>query len=241
MPHQRRSLLPGLHIPIAFLLSEQKSLPLLRLDGRTVVDSSGIIEAMEEVLPRPNLYPASPSARRRALELEDFFDEELGPHIRCAWFFELLPHTEYSAAMLSMGAGPWMQRLYRRMFPVIRAAMRRDMRITAETAEVGRAKTLAALDRIVAELQPSGYLVGDQFSVADLTAAALLSPVVLPPEFPYPPPEPLPLAARAFRDTLSSHPAFQWAAEMYRRHRGRSYALNIPPFLRRLMGRDGWA
>jgi glutathione S-transferase len=31
-----------------------------------------------------------------------------------------------------------------------------------------------ALDRISRELQPSGYLVGEAFSVADLTAAAML-------------------------------------------------------------------
>ena len=53
----------------------------------------------------------------------------------------------------------------------------------------------AALDRLEAELQPSGYLVGERFSVADLTAAALLAPVVLPPEFPYRPPGPLPAPA----------------------------------------------
>ena len=48
-----------------------------------------------------------------------------------------------------------------------------------------RAKVLAALDRLEAELDASGeYLVGDSFSVADLTAASLLYPLVNPPEGP---------------------------------------------------------
>src|SRR2546430_16684269 len=64
------------------------------------------------------------------------------------------------------------------------------------------ARVRAGLDRIVAELGPSGHLVGDAFSVADLTAAALLSPIVLPPEFPYPPPEPRPRHFLALRAPL---------------------------------------
>ena len=36
--------------------------------------------------PEPPLYPQDPGERRRALELEEHFDEELGPHIR-RWLF----------------------------------------------------------------------------------------------------------------------------------------------------------
>jgi hypothetical protein len=62
--------------------------------------------------------------------------------------------------------------------------------------------------------------VGNGFTVADLTAAALLFPIVLPAEFSYPFPGPLPEATERFRQTLRRHPACDWAAEMYRRHRG---------------------
>ncbi len=81
------------------------------------------------------------------------------------------------------------------------------------------------LDRIVSELGPSGHLVGDAFSVADLTAAALLSPIVLPPEFPYPPPGPPPQHLTALRASLEGHPAFRWVLEIYRQHRGTSAAI----------------
>jgi glutathione S-transferase len=99
------------------------------------------------------------------------------------------------------------------------------MGIDAARAEHSRAKTLAALDRLEAELRPSGYLAGDRFSVADLTAAALLSPLVLPPEFPYALPQPYPEATARFRESVASRPAFRWVEEMYRRHRGRSAEL----------------
>ena len=67
--------------------------------------------------------------------------------------------------------------------------------------------------------------MGDAFSVADLTAAALFSPIVLPPEFPYPPPEPRPRHVLALRASLEGHPAFRWVLETYRRHRGTSAAI----------------
>ena len=66
------------------------------------------------------------------------------------------------------------------------------------------------------------YLVGDAFTVPDLTAAALLGPLVRPPELEYPPRVELPPYLEEYRGTLLGHPATQWAAGIYRLHRGRS-------------------
>jgi len=222
LPHVRRSLLPGLHIPRVLWMTGQKAVPVLVLNGRTIADSTRIIAALEEAYPDPPLYPRDAAARERALALEEFFDEQLGPHIRRAVFHDLLPHTDYAAALITTGFAPATRSVYRAIFPAIRAVMRADMRIDERGAEVGRAQIVASLDRIEAELQPSGYLVGDRFSVADLTAAALLSPILSPPEYPYPLPGPLPEPAASHRASLAGRRAFQWAAGMYRRHRGTS-------------------
>ena len=45
---------------------------------------------------------------------------------------------------------------------------------------MARDKIVAALDRLERELDGNEYLVGDTFTVADLTAAALFNPIVLP-------------------------------------------------------------
>ena len=58
--------------------------PVLEIDGRAIGDSSEIIAALEERYPERPLYPADPEQRRRALELEDFFDEELGRTSACS-------------------------------------------------------------------------------------------------------------------------------------------------------------
>jgi glutathione S-transferase len=76
---------------------------------------------------------------------------------------------------------------------------------------------ITALDRLESELGGNEYLVGDRFSVADLTAAALFYPLVLPPEGPDlgDPPE----AFQRFRQPLEDRTGYEWVAEIYRNHR----------------------
>ena len=85
---------------------------------------------------------------------------------------------------------------------------------------MARAKIIAAMERVQDELQPSGYLVGEHFSVADLTAAALFTPLLLPPERQYPPQVPKIAPLQEFSDELASMPGAEWVFEMFRRHRG---------------------
>jgi glutathione S-transferase len=97
--------------------------------------------------------------------------------------------------------------------------MRRGLQVNADAARESRCRTAAAMDLLENEIQPSGYLVGDSFTVADLTAAALFYPVARPAEFPYPLTRDRPAGAREFLDPLARRPGGRWVAEMYRRHR----------------------
>ena len=67
-----------------------------------------------------------------------------------------------------------------------------------------------------------GYLVGDAFSVADLTAAALLSPLTLPPGVSRTPRRRCRASVARVPGALREAPGVRWAREMYRRHRGTS-------------------
>jgi len=140
----------------------------------------------------------------------------------------MLVHAQFvhdpglTAALFTVGMGRGSRRTLRILSPVFRPLYRFRYKINAASAEVARERTLAAVDRLERELQPSGYLVGDGFSVADLTAAALFYPLVQPPEFPYPWPRPLPAWLAEYRAALAGRAAFQWVGEMYKRHRGRS-------------------
>src|SRR5690349_16835365 len=77
--HRRRDPMPGAHTLIALALTRRTAtFPVLQIDGRAIGDSTRIIAALEERFPDPPLYPTDPAERRRALELEEFFDQDLG-------------------------------------------------------------------------------------------------------------------------------------------------------------------
>jgi glutathione S-transferase len=224
VPHVRRGLaLPGAHIPAAMWLTRNPSnitFPVLELDGDRIGDSSEIIAALEERFPEPPLYPADPEQRTRALALEDFFDEELGPHIRLLAFHELGEDPERFEAVIRRTGPPQVARMgtaavsYARAFTGARFGVRSE-----DAARRAREKVLAALDRLEAELEGDEYLLGDTFTVADLTAAALFYPLVLPVGGPVPTDEPPPRGLEEFRAPLQARPGYRWVQAIYERHR----------------------
>jgi glutathione S-transferase len=229
IPHERRVPMPGLHGFRAMVLTrgKQRRLPVLDLDGRHIGDSTAIIAALEEYQPEPALYPADPAERARALAVEDWFDENLAPPLRLFLWHHVLPDTDAVAGALFTKPTPGRLRLMRAMAPVARRAVRADFHINDETAAEARAQVVAAMDHLEAELQPSGYMVGDGFTVADLTAAALFTPLIAPPERPYvPAADTIPAPLLELREELTGRPGADWIVEMYARHRGVSAEVN---------------
>lgn len=87
----------------------QPSLPILIQNGAAIADSTRIIEHLERQQPRPPLYPTDRVMRQKALELEDFLDEELGPNLRTILIGPLLVHNPKLAEVLkklSTGINP---------------------------------------------------------------------------------------------------------------------------------------
>jgi glutathione S-transferase len=229
VPHSRRAVaVPGLHIPASIWMTRgaSQTYPVLEIDGRRIGDSTEIIAALEERFPEPPLYPTDPEQRRRALELEDFFDEELGPHVRLLAFHELGRDRERFEAVIERTTPGPLTRIgggavaYARTYTGLRFGVRDE-----EAAEVARVKIVAALDRLESELGSGDYLVGDSFSVADLTAASLFYPLVGPDEGPLPGDEPLPAGLESFCEPLRERPGYTWVEETFRRHRQPSGAL----------------
>jgi glutathione S-transferase len=110
----------------------------------------------------------------------------------------------------------------RASFPVVWRYLSKRYTFNEEAVERSRGKLVAALDRIEAERDGGDYLVGSAFTVADLAGAALLYPLVWPPEFQYELPDP---PRSAFLESVREHPARQWISETWRRHRGSSAAV----------------
>jgi glutathione S-transferase len=220
VPHERRAVIPGRHRGIAQKLAGGNTLPVLVLDGEAIGDSSRIIEALERRHPDPPLYPSDAQARRRAVELEDFFDEELGPYVRLTAIDHLLGEPNVFLGAFVPDASRARRLVARAMFPRLRRGVRGDMGIDDESVQQAYEKIRAAGERFSAELQPSGYLEGSQFTVADLALAALVAPAVAPEQFPYPQPQRGHPVLAPLRDALAESGILQFAREMYARHRG---------------------
>jgi glutathione S-transferase len=218
--HRRKSLFPAGRRALAF--ARRGTLPVLDLGGQRIMDSTRIIAALEETQPDPPLYPADPDDRRRALELEDFFDEHAGHDLRRVAFWDARDRPGWIVEFMCTDQPPAQRMVLRAMLPGVRSTMRRRFAITEEEVERSRAVLRDALDRIEAEREGRAFLVGDSFSVADLTAASLLYPMAWPPEFPYPLPERYP---SRFLDSIAEHPAVGWLREIWRHHRPASSAL----------------
>ena len=110
----------------------------------------------------------------------------------------------------------------RASFPFVWRYMSARYDFTEESVERSRKTLVEALDRIESERRGGDYLVGETFSVADLTAAALLYPTVWPPQFPYELPDP---PRWEYLEPMREHPALDWISETWRRHRGASAAV----------------
>jgi glutathione S-transferase len=225
IPHRRRSVVPGGFRGL-WLSRGDRTLPAMDLDGERIIDSTAIIAALEARRPDPALYPADPEERRRALELEEYFDEHSGHDMRRVGFWELRENLDYGLDFMTtdqprIRASIARVRL-RLAFPVVWRYMNRRYDFTEGAVKRSRETLAAALDRIETERNGGDYLVGESFTVADLTAAALLYPLVWPPEFPYQ----LPEARRwEFLEPLRDHPALGWISEIWRRHRSSSAAV----------------
>jgi glutathione S-transferase len=221
LPYRLRAPLPGAHIPVALWLTRGRhyTLPVLDLGDARIGDSTAIIAALEQRHPQPALYPRATAQRLRALALEEYFDEELGPYLRRFVFHELRRDPERFAEVGAKAAPRAFQLMgspgasYARALIGLRYRARSD-----EAAETAREKVVAAFDRLEAELGAGDYLVGESFTVADLTAAALLYPLVRPPEA-YVTIDRMPEPVERLRAQLRERRGYQWVEEMFRRHR----------------------
>ncbi|MDX1382885.1 MAG: glutathione S-transferase family protein [Thermoanaerobaculia bacterium] len=220
LEHERESYLPGPHVGPIRKLSGQPQTPVLEIDGRVVSGSSAIVEALEMRAPDPPLYPADETQRAEALELQRHFDAEVGPAVRCALFSVSLGEPGYMCRMFARGKPLPVRALYRATFPLATPLIRKGNGVTGrEAIDAAFAATEAALDLVEERTAATGYLVGDTFTVADLTAAALLAPIASPTHPDMARPRPVPASIERLLQRWADRPAIRWVGEQYAKHR----------------------
>ncbi|MCB9613604.1 MAG: glutathione S-transferase family protein [Sandaracinus sp.] len=219
-PYVERRLVPPLHL-LGTIPRGGRTTPLLVTeDGKRLTDSTDILRWLDDRSPGA-LYPRDRDERREVEAIEDQLDEVVGPAVRRLVyhaFFQsdvdvLTPIFRASSRGWQRSAAPVLSRVAK---PVIRKAMK----VNAAGAARSQAALEPALDALDRRLEGREYLVGEAFTAADLTLAALLAPFVRPEEHPVSGGLQLGVAALdADRDRYRARPSGKHAMRVYAAHR----------------------
>ncbi len=212
------------HLPLFHYLANRRAgakrtVPVV-VDGEQLITDSTDIVAWADARKPGTLIPVG-ATRTEALALEDELDHQLGPATRRWGYFHLLPRKDLDH-LLTRGVPGWQAAALKVTRPLAVALLKRGLKIDAAGAERSRAKIDEVFARIAERLADGRrYLMGERFTVADLTFAALAAPVLLPREHPVglPQPEEFPGAAQEQIAAWRASPAGQFGLRIYSEHR----------------------
>ena len=222
VPHRRESLLPGPHMGRVRKLTGRTMTPVLLTDGGAIDGSTRIVEWLDAHHPAPRLLPAASVERAEALALVRRFDHDIAPRGRRAVLQALLGSPRYFARVFADGKPAWVQLGYAAIVPLAASLIRKGNGISGEAAVADGLQAFEQGLNLVAERTQGGadYLVGDAFSIADITAASVLAVCVDPPDSPMTRPLPQAPAFAALVASFATHPGAAWVRRIYSRHRG---------------------
>lgn len=219
--HERISYLPGPHVSKIKNLTggKQSSTPVLEAD--TIISgSAAIIDFLEQRYPDHPLYPAKVEERTAAFDWQTRLDESLGPAVRTVVFAIFVEEPGFLTKTFA-GKKLFLTRLgYRAMLPMVMPIIKKaNGADSEENIQACQTCVDQYLNEIAETVETTGYLVGDAFSVADLTAASLLAPLTRQSHPDMKRPEPVPQTMLSLINAYAMHPAIVWVQRMYQQHR----------------------
>jgi glutathione S-transferase len=214
-----------IHIVAAKRAKGGRTVPVLvTADGEVLSDSTDILRwADTQTEPERRLYPEG-ELGSQAAALEASLDYGFGPDGRVWMYHQTLPVVHELDRWATVGIPRWERRFFRMGGPAIEIAMRRYLKVDAATSEAALTRVDGVFDDVAERLSDGRrFLLGDRFTAADLTFAALAAPMLLPERYgsPLPPPEAMPDAAAREVRRLRAHPAGVFADRLYAEERVR--------------------
>jgi glutathione S-transferase len=182
-------LMPGFHRGRMKALGGCGQVPLLTSGARVVEGSGAILDFADSLAGAPPLSPSDPALRAEALDWENYLDREVGETLRRVLYFHLFDQPQLLVRAWSLGAPFWAPPVYTLLRPRAIAVLKRYLHIDEATVRRDEQRLLAAFERVSEQLATRQFLVGDAFSRADLTLAALSAPLLRPSEHPWRLPE----------------------------------------------------
>jgi glutathione S-transferase len=221
--YRERAHLQVLHwIPVT-RAGGRKTAPVLIWGDRVFADSADIVaEAGAKASPDRRLFPDDLTTAAEVRALQSDFDARLGPEGRRWMYNALRGRRDIAVAYGCTGVPAWQRRALPFAYPIAARIIDRYLDVTPATAARSETEVRAVFDRVAEQLGDGRpYLCGERFSAADLTFASLAAPMLMPPEYgvPLPQPDELPVAMAATVRELRTHPAGAYALRMFREER----------------------
>ena len=181
--YEIKNLIPGLHSITTKKLATETSVPILTHDDRVIQGSSKIISYLDNTFPTQNLTPEELKIKEEALKWEDYLEREIGNNVRLCCYHILLEYPNIVIPFFTQNS-PWYGKPFLAiMFPKLKIRMKLRMKLNDVSAKKAREDLRIAIDKLYTHYQKHEFLVGNQFSRADLTAASLLSPLFMPEKY----------------------------------------------------------
>jgi glutathione S-transferase len=171
--YQTENLTPGLHILRLKSLTGLTTLPVLlpQIVGQpqAIGDSTEIFKFLESYQPEPTLFLPNLEQQTQAAMLEDWLDESIGTATRFVYYqFRAGEGKDIDPSLFSQ---------------MVIKVVRQQYGINDTTVELAKKRLANALSLLSMYWQKGDYLVGSRLSIADIAAAALLSPLALIPDY----------------------------------------------------------
>ena len=202
LPYEKQDYQIGVDEEEVKKLTGQALVPVLITDGKVIPDSTAILEWLEHSRPEPALLPRSEKDRAQVTLWEEVMTGVLGPQARTLIIGRLLCSGEPQMQQ----AGQYFEKKY-------------GYSLYAE--EQARLTVKRVLVSLMHTLSGRQYLVGDEFSRADLTTASMLMILKPAPDELFVLPAPVrSIDTEPVADDSAFSAIFAWRDQIYKRHRG---------------------
>jgi glutathione S-transferase len=224
LPYREEPHVQGIHRLYARRAGGGATVPVLVTAQGAIGESAEILDWVDSQVPAERRLGPGPDVDGR--ELADVcrrLDERLGPAGRRLIYVRMFQQPQVMIRFNNQGVPRWEDRVMRAMLPWAQRFISRALGIVPGVEVEDEAIVWEEMDW-VAEMLSDGrpFLLGERFTAADVTFAALAAPVVLPGHYgvPLPPLELLDAPTRALVDRGRAHPAGEFALRMVAEQRG---------------------
>jgi cytochrome P450/glutathione S-transferase len=222
IPYREACHAPLLSLPFTWAADRSLNVPVVLAPDATFDVQEFINHIDNRARVDERILPQEPHERQEAEELIDSILKKLAISVRQYAYANMLPNRRVTSRLMIVRA-PWWERAFVTWFyPVQAWAMRKALKIDADSVEQSRKQILSSFDELSKRLGPERrFLIGNRLTAADLVFAAGTAPVTVPPEYgaPFPKISDMPAAMQATVIAVQATAAGQHGLRLYREYR----------------------